>query len=270
MKVSGTSSLAPARELKNDVRVNFGFFVDPDTTRYAGLRLRRLKEAIKDPRVQEALVAELEVTAAPGKDKMPAIERRIEELRATKDSRWFEVPAPEVLAASIFQAKALAAIVDDLWKRVARVQDLAAPLRTWLDLAGLTPHVGGTPVTGRANIIGYRGGGLVSAMRVVAIEATNDAGELSRALEEMKTAKHHTSASYVACTPALVAELLWARTAVAPRWDPNALAGPLRAAGFGLLLIEGDAVAQAILPQERRPDKARLGAIASAIVTNAK
>ena len=250
--------------------MHFGFFVDPDTTRYAGLRLRRLKEAIKDPRVQEALVVELEVTGATGKDKMPAIERRIEELRRAKGSRWFEVPAPEVLAASIFKAKAVAEIVDDLWKRVARVQDLAAPLGTWLDLAGLTPHVGGTPVTGHANIIGYRGGSFVSAMRVVTIEATNDASELARALEEMKGAKQHTSASYVACTPALVAEFLWARTSVAPRWDPDALAGPLRAAGFGLLLLEGEAVAQAILPQERRPDKARLGAIASAIATDEK
>jgi hypothetical protein len=250
--------------------VNFGFFADPDTTRYAGLRLRRLKEAIKNPQVQEALVAELEVMGATGKDKMPAIERRIAELRATKGSRWFEVPAPEVLAASIFKAKAVAGIVDDLWKRVARVQDLAAPLGIWLDLAGLTPHEGGTPLTGRANVIGYRGGGLVSSVRVVAIEATNDPGELGRALDDMKTAKQHTSASYVACTPALVADFLWSRTEVAPRWDPDALTGPLRAAGFGLLLVEGDAVAQAIVPQERRPDKARLGAIASAMATNQK
>lgn len=250
--------------------MNFGFFVDPDTTRYAGLRLRRLKEAIKDPQVSEALVAELEVTGATGRDKMPAIERRIEELRATKGSRFHEVPAPEVLAASIFKARALAGIVADLWKPVARVQDLAAPLGTWLDLAGLTPHAGGTPLTGRANVIGYRGGGFVSAVRVVAIEATNDPDELGRALADVKTAKQHTSASYLACTPALVAEYLWARAAVAPRWEADAIAGPLRAAGVGLLLIEGDAVAQAILPQERRPDKTRLGAIASAIATNEK
>lgn len=259
--------LASTRELINDENVNFGFFADPDTTRYAGLRLRRLKEAIKEPRVQEALVAELEVTSAAGKDKLPAIERRIDELRATKGSRWFEVPAPEVLAASIFKAKALSGLVDDLWKRVARVQDLAAPLATWLNLAGLEPHTGGTPVTGRANLLGYRGGSFVSGIRVVGIEVTNDADELGRAIDDLRTAKQHTSASFLACTPALVAEFLWARTAIAPRWEPAALAAPLRAAGFGLLLIEGDAVAQAILPQERRPDKGRLGAIASAIMS---
>ena len=87
--------------------MKFGLFVDPDTTRYSGLRLRRLKEAIKDPKVLEALVEELEVAAATGSNKMAAIERRIEELRATKSSLWYEVAAPEVLAASIFRAKKL-------------------------------------------------------------------------------------------------------------------------------------------------------------------
>ena len=85
--------------------MHFGFFVDPDTTRYCGLRLRRLKEAIKDDKVQQALVEQLEVAGATGKDKMAAIERRLEELRATQTSHWFEVPVGEILAASIFKAK---------------------------------------------------------------------------------------------------------------------------------------------------------------------
>ncbi len=260
--------LASTRKLNNDDRVKFGFFVDPDTTRFAGLRLRRLKEALKDPRVGEALVEELQVTGASGKNKLPAVERRIEELRASKSSLWFEVPAPEVLAASIFHARALAGVVDELWKRVARVQDLAAPLGSWLNLAGLTPHAGPTPATGRANMLGYRAGGVIGAMRVVDIEATNDASELSRSLDEAKSAKRHTSASYIACTPALVAEYLWARTATAPRWEPDALASRLRAAGVGLLVLEGDAVAQAILPQERKPDKIKLTEVAKAILAD--
>ena len=78
--------------------VKFGLFVDPDTTRYSGLRLRRLKEATKDPKILDALVEELEVADAGG-NKMAAIERRIEALRATKSSLWYEVAAPEVLAA---------------------------------------------------------------------------------------------------------------------------------------------------------------------------
>ena len=260
--------LASPRELNNDGGVRFGFFVDPDTTRYAGLRLRRLKEAIKNPRVGEALVEELQVTGASGKDKMPAVERRIEELRATKSSLWYEVPAAEILAASIFRAKALTAVADDLWKRVARVQDLAEPLASWVTLAGLTPHAGRTPVTGRANVLGYRAGGVIAAMRVVDIEATNDPGELGRSLDEMKGAKRHTSASYLACTPALVADYLWARTAAAPRWEADAITSRLRAAGVGLLIVEGDAVAQAVLPQERKPDKIKLTEVASAILAD--
>jgi len=246
--------------------VKFGLFVDPDTTRYSGLRLRRLKEAIKDPQVQEALVEELEVAGATGSNKMAGIERRIEELRATKGSLWFEVAAPEVLAASIFRAKKLQGpVVDDLFKRVARVQQLAAPLAMWLDMAGLTPHPGGAPGLGRANLIGYRGGTFVSGGKVVGIEATNDVTELGRALDEPKRERDKLTASFLACTPALVAELLWARTAVAPRWAPDALREKVQAGGLGLLLVEGEAISQAVLPQERKLDAGNLAAIAAAL-----
>jgi hypothetical protein len=245
--------------------VKFGLFVDPDTTRYSGLRLRRLKEAIKDPQVLDGLVEELEVSGA-GANKMAAIECRIEELRATKSSLWYEVAAPEVLAASIFRAKKLQGpVVDDLFKRVARIQQLAAPLATWLDMAGLTPHPGSAPGLGRANLIGYRGGGLVSGGRVIGVEATNEVNELGRALDEPKRARETLTASYIACTPALVAELLWARTAVAPRWEPDLLRAKVQAGGFGLLLVEGDAVAQAVIPQERKLDAGKLAAIATAL-----
>ena len=247
--------------------MKFGFFVDPDTTRYSGLRLRRLKQAIKDPKVLDGLVEELEVAEA-GSNKLAAIERRIEELRATKSSLWYEVAAPEVLAASIFRAKKLQGpIVDELFKRVASVQELAAPLATWVDLAGLTAHPGSAPGLGRANLIGYRGRSMIGGGHVVGIEATNDVNELGRALDEPRRERDNLTASYLACTPALVAELLWARTAISARWEADALRQKAQAGGFGLLLIEGDAVSRTVLPQERRPDKGRLGAIASAIMT---
>jgi hypothetical protein len=248
--------------------VKFGFFVDPDTTRYCGLRLRRLKEAIKQQEVLDALVDELEIAGASG-NKMAAIDKRIDELRATKSALWFEVPAPEVLAASIFRAKKPdGRFVDDLWKRVARVQDLSPALTGWLQIGGFNPFVGGAPAAGGANLIGYRGGGMIAAPRAFGIEATNDAAELDRALEAMKTARVYTNVSYIACTPALLAEYLWARAAVSPRWEAEALGQKLRTAGYGLLLVEGDAVAQAILPRERKPDKAKLAEIASAIMSN--
>ena len=39
----------------------------------------------------------------------------------------------------------------------------------------------------------------------------------------------------------------------------------MQAGGFGLLLIEGDAVSQTVLPQERKLDAAKLAAITSAL-----
>jgi hypothetical protein len=253
--------------------VNFGFLADQDTTRYCYLRLRRLKAAIKDARIVDALAEELEVPGATGRKKMAAIERRIEELRGTKGSLWHEVPAPEILAASIFKArKRTGGIVDDLFARVPDVQDLAAPLISWMGLAGLTPYKGGVPGIGPANLVGYRGEQFLTGMWIVGIEVTNDAAELGRALDEMKTSRRHTHHSYVACTPGLAAEFLWAQ-ATAPgvsRWDAEALRRRLQAAGCGLLLVEGDAVAQALLPQERKPDKAMLTQLATAIQSTSK
>jgi hypothetical protein len=270
--VLSARSLASERDLKNDEDVKFGFFVDQDTTRYSGLRLRRLKEAIKDPQVLDALVEELEVPGVgagngrKGSNEMAAIERRIEELRAMKSSLWYEVPAPEVLAASIFRAKTLQGpFIDGLFRRVADVQELALPLGTWLDLAGLTAHSGSAAGFGRANLIGYRGRSMIGGGHVVGIEATNDVNELGRALDEPKKARDNLTASYLACTPALVAELLWARTAVTQRWEADALRRQAQAGGFGLLLVERDAVSQAVLPQERKLDAAKLAAITSAL-----
>jgi hypothetical protein len=253
--------------------VNFGYFVDQDTTRYCYLRLRLLKAAIKDAKVVDALVEELKVPVETGKNKMKAIERRIEELRGTKDSLWYEVPAPEVLAASIFRAKGRAGrVVEELFREVPRIQDLAAPLLGWLRLADMTPYEGGASVTGPANLVGYRSGGFASGARIAGIVAANDASQLDRALDEMKTSKMYTNATYVACTPALAAAFLWAQASLpgVSRWDAEALRRRLQASGCGLLLVEGDAVAQAILPKERKLDKARLVEIATAIRSTTK
>lgn len=248
--------------------MRFGFFVDQDITRYCYLRLRRLKAAVKDAAVVDALAEELEVPGASGTGKLAAIERRIEEMRGAKSSLWHEVPAPEILAASIFRSRGrIGASVDALFARVPHVQDLAAPLVAWLRLADLTPYEGNVPGIGVANVVGYRSGHALSAVRLVGIEATNDVAGLERALDDMKTARHLTHASYIACTPALAAELLWAQAAApgVSRWDADALRRRLQASGCGLLLVEGDAVSQAVPAKERRPDVAKLAELAASI-----
>jgi hypothetical protein len=251
--------------------VKLGFFVDQDTTRYACLRLRRLKEATRDPRILDALSQELDVADAGGRKKLSAIERRIDELRAAPASLWQGVPALEVMAASIWNARRISAEpVDQIFRAVPRVQDLSQPLGSWLDLAGLEPHVGGLPEIPGANLIGYRPGRFVSSPRVVAVAALNDPAGVEPALAGLKRSRALTSAVYLACTPAVGAAFLWAEASRPGRrrWDAEALRRPVQEAGCGLLLIEGDAVAQAVLPQERAPDKAALAQLALAIQTS--
>jgi len=59
--------------------------------------------------------------------------------------------------------------------------------------------------------------------------------------------------------------LTTARAALAPRWEVDALRQRLRAVGCGLLLVEGNAVAQALLPEEHKPDKVKLAQLATAV-----
>jgi len=242
--------------------MNFGFFVDPDTTRHCYVRLRRLKKILDDPRAVDGLADELELPAATGESRRhrkAAIERRIEALRGDKQSLWYEVPAPEVLAALVFGArKRMPEVVDELFSAVDRPEGLTAPLVGWLNLGSFVTRVSAAPGTGRANLIGYRGGQFMAKSRIVTIEPMIDADELDRALDEREGARSSAHASYVACTPAVAAGTLWARMhrPSVRHWDADALAGPLKASGRGLLLVEGDAVAQVTAPLERKPDNA--------------
>jgi len=240
--------------------VDFPRRADPDLTRYAYLRLRRLKEAAQDARILEALARELDVPADTN-HQLEAIERRIEELRAAPDSFWRGVDAPEVLAASMLKSRRHATeAVDEVFRPVSRLQDLSKPLSEWLHVAGLTPQAGGVPRTGRANLIGARGGGMIASPRVVGIEAINDSAELESTLGEKSI--DNTHASYVACTPAVAASFLWFNATRARHWDPDALRRGLEPSGRGLLIVEGDAVAQVIRAKERKPDKALLQQLA--------
>ena len=75
------------------------------------------------------------------------------------------------------------------------------------------------------------------------------------------------NALYLACSPALVAGYLAARAANSPggRWDGEALRAKLQPSGLGLLVLEGDAVSQAVLPAEHKPSKARIEEFAARI-----
>jgi hypothetical protein len=253
--------------------VNFGFLTDQDATRFCYLRLRRLKVAIKDPRILAALVEELEIPGdnagdAGTRKTFAAIERRIEELRATETSLWYGVAAPEVLAASIFRAKRLAnGPVQELFTHAPHERDLVGPITAWLKGGGLAPSQHISVGNARADFGGYRKG-MMSGPRVVAVQMRNDLGELKRALDELVGLKPYTNATYLACTPAMAAAYLadFAAARGVHRWDPVALRRKLYASGSGLLLVEKDALAQALPAKERQLDAKTLDGLVAGMV----
>jgi hypothetical protein len=251
--------------------VNFGFLADPDRTRYSYLRLRRLREAMKDAATLEAAGRELDVPpadmAAPGaRAKLAALERHIDRLRGTSGALWSDVPAPEILAAAIFRAGLGAPGPSrDLFTPAPSARAVAKPALGWLRGAGLTlleDLPGGLPV----DAVGYQKG-MLSGLRVVGIAVRNDAQALEAALEGLPALARYMSAMYVACTPALAAGYLSAHAAASspPRWDGQALDRKLGATGVGLLLVEGDALAEVKLPKHRPVDAKALEDIISAL-----
>jgi hypothetical protein len=241
--------------------VNFGFFTDPDTTRYCYLRLRRLKEAIKDPRILDGLIRELAVPGAgqqmSARQKVQAIDLQIENLRGDKTSIWHGAHPAEVLAAAIFNLRKVAdSAAGALFNDVTRKEELASPIRMWFNVTGFKEYDAFPPGTPRVDVVGYQAGRLMTKVRVIGVELHNDLGQLEPALERMAAFAVYTHATYLACTPALAAEFLLAHTE-APnvgRWDPAAFRTKLSALGFGLLLVEGDAVSESLAPKERKPD----------------
>ena len=233
--------------------MKFGLFTDPDTTRFCGLRLRRLKEAIKDRAILDAVAPELDLPAGAA---LAAIEKRIDE-RAAAPGLWHDVPPPEVLAALIFKARGRAGgAAERLFCQVASAQDLVAPLLVWMGVGGLTPYAGAAISAGQPYVVGYRDGTFGSGGRLAGFAPVNDPLGARRALDDMRALRDRMSAFYLVCTPALVAEYQWSQAReAAPRWDADALGGPLRKAGIGLLIVEGDALAQAIIPTEHKPPK---------------
>ncbi len=246
--------------------MKFGFFADPDRTRYCYLRLRRLKNAIGDTNVLDALAAQLEIpveSSASPRDKLAAIEPQIDRLRATSTSIWHQAPAPEVLAAALFAAsKSADGPLGELFSRAPGPAALAPAVATWLDGAGLTLFNRLPPGTA-FDLVGYHKAAF-SGLRVVGVGIKNDASQIDDALEAMKPFARYTQAMQLAVTPAVAAEYLTACATATGRWDGGALARRLQPLGVGLLMIEGDAVSQAGLPRTRAIDGESLTALMAA------
>jgi hypothetical protein len=114
---------------------------------------------------------------------------------------------------------------------------------------------------------------MMAKVRLVAVEAINDAREIDDALVRLKALDDRVHAMYLACTPAVAAEYLHLQATAggpAARWDADALRRKLQAPGVGLLVVEGDAVAQVLLPQERKPNSAKVAELAATLSSPAR
>jgi len=249
--------------------VHFGFFTDVDATRYCYLRLRRLKEAIKAPEILDGLMRQLEVPSDPSDGKTPsserhklaAIELQIDRLLGDKTSIWHGAAPAEVLAAAMFSAReASGGAAKILFSDVARKEDLAPPIAMWLNVMGFKQYEGFPPGFPRVDVVAYQVGRLMTTPRVLGIELQNDLSELEPTLSRMSGVAMYTHATYLACTPALAAEFVVARAKDprVERWDRAAFRDKLALLGFGLLLVEGDAVSESLAPKERKPDLAKI------------
>jgi hypothetical protein len=242
-----------------------GLLTDPDQTRYCYLRIRALKELIKDTKILDAL---LELLQVPGKslaalkklneqEKLRLIEAQIDHFRGTKTSCWFGVPAPEVLAASIWRCKLSDKLVfKQIFNGANREEDLAFPVADWLSAQGFDVY-GEIPMgTKRIDVLGYKKGFLGFGERLIGIELKNDIAQFQRGLDQMTTFREYAHAIYLACTPALAADYLdhHAEARNVHHWDKAVFHKKLKDFGFGLLLIEGETVYEVMKPVEHEPD----------------
>lgn len=264
-----------------DLSQAMGFgYADPDKTRYCYLRVRTLQELIKSSKLLDALLDQLQVPGKssmlqklPDGEKLRAIEGQIDHFRSSKTSMWYEVPAPEVLAASIFFAfrvdKVPKRLVYEAFGAINNEAGLRPHVARWLNEKGFIPYVEVPLGTKRIDVLGYRKGGFLTNMQLIGIEMKNDLSQLKRGLDQMTTFREYCHSIYLACTPFLAADYLdkHASASNVKHWDAAVLRRKLEGFGFGLLLVEGRAVYEAMSPKMMEPDAKKIKAVLDTVAT---
>jgi hypothetical protein len=246
-------------------------------SRFCGLRLESVEAALDDPRVLDALVDQLQV---PGKtavlkalgapQKFEAILERIESYRKAPTSIWYEVPAGEVLAASIWRAAKLADRVRaELFAEVKKEADLLQPVAAWLTASGLRAYDEIPLGRCRVDVLGHRPSGFLRSEQFVAVELKDDDQQLKRALDQLATFGEYAHLTYLAVTPALIADHLdrHCEGAKVPHWDGGVLYRKLEDFGFGLLVVEKGLVHEFLKPQANDPSDKKLAEVDAALAS---
>ena len=252
--------------------------------RYCYLRTSKLNRLLTDPNVLDALVEQLQVPGGnktikglSAQEKLACIEAEIDHLRRTPNSVWFDVPALEVLAASLWRTNDDAFYRDkrlltrklvrrEWFSGVSEEDDLRKPVARWLKHLGYEPYMEISLGMSRLDVLGYKKGGITGSPRLLAVELKNDYEQFKRALNQMDTFGEYSNAVYMACTPDFAAEYLDRNEqATDSHWHRDALEQKLSAGGYGLLIVEVDQVFEVLKPIERTPTSANSARIVNTL-----
>jgi len=247
-----------------------------DNERRCYLRVSKLKEAARMPKVLDALLKELKV---PGKssvlrslsddDKFDAIVKQLKHESESTTGYWHKSAHGEILAGSIWRCNAIGnnLVLRDMFSNVRRECDLLNPVGKWLRRQGLEAHAEIPMGRKRTDVVGYRPprlGGLLSPT-LVAVELKNEMKEMERAIDQMTSYADYAHCVYLACTPAMAAEYLEAHADArgVKHWDSEVLDRKLKKLGFGLLLIEGSEISEYRKPRENQVPKKNIDEVRS-------
>jgi hypothetical protein len=263
-----------------DLRRHVPFFGSAETTRFCYARVATLEKALKNSRILDGLIKQLQVPgksalhkAMSDREKLRAIEEQIESYTRAQTSIWYKVNPAEVLAASIFRATLSGALPQkagvELWCAVRKENALAGPVAAWLKTYKLQTYLEVPMGSCRADVVGYRAGGLLSDRLSVVVELKNEREQLKRGLDQMTTFAEYAHETYLACTPFFAASYLdhHAEGVKVKHWDADVLKRKGEAFGVGLLLVEGDDVYEVLKPKRRVPADRHLDDLRLALST---
>lgn len=243
-----------------------------DDTRWCFVRVDSLQRALKNAAVLDALMKELGVPGKPvvhrsldASQKVTSIEEQIEHLRRTRTSIWHGVPAPEILAGSIYRSALAAPLKNEILFKVDAESALLAPVAKWIRKQSHTPFAEVPLGTCRADVLGFDEGVIVTT--VIAVELKNNRKEMSRGLDQMTTYSEYANTTYLACTPAFAAGYLDAHAngRAVHRWDPSVLTNKCQKFGIGILLVEQDSVVEHLAARENDPQRSKLNEVRQAV-----
>jgi hypothetical protein len=248
--------------------------VTSDRTRYCGLRADRLRGALADTTVLDALLVQLGAPVRPALfsefgvgAKRSLVAARVAAHKRTESSPWFGIDEAEIVAASIWTAVRLGdREVHELFSASRVRADLLAPVCAWLQAKGFDAFADVPLRRQRADLFGAPA--LAEDESPVAIELLEEREELGQALERMAIWGRFAGTVYLACTPAAVAEQLNRRFEGrgVTRWEPDALYRRITQLGHGLLIVDDGAIDEVIVPEVQPPCAAALVELEAALV----